>query len=336
MPSAERVFLTYAQKFLTPHRPAITQGIEQAQLDNEILGRAIEGTDRSITSLNTVIARPREVIDSQMKYLPHAVNVRKQLHYGSEDEYITLPTLSQLAGDNSHITMLYSKATFQKVHLLMQQGESGEDGWEFHQHIADVGMLADALALEIYCQYIGYPFPELWGGETELLLALEEMLAVHHQESRVFHSVKEWITTDEGFSPELVNTLAGKVPRFHNGKVLRQTPNFRVVDGYKPLYEGTPKAARWIIEPRNRVAEQMLAQAAEVHHIDQNLTRQPVPPYHHRLTLRADRLPVNWRVLMGGFVDVPQEGEHSIPSPDRMEDCLMLHPEKYTTGHITA
>lgn len=193
--------------------------------------------------------------------------------------------------------------------------------------------LADALAVELYGIHTSWSWssPSFQQTQHSVVTALEEMLAVHHQDSRVFKSVKEWYTVDEGFSRLLVEMVQGRVAiAFKNGQLIRQTPNFRVVDGFKPGFEGQAEGQRWIIEPLNDNSERILAIASKRHNIYHNLTPREVTLGSltvTRKTLRADRTAQNMRVLMGGFVDIPIGDDDTIPSLDRMEECIgFKHP----------
>ncbi len=122
------------------------------------------------------------------------------------------------------------------------------------------------------------------------------------------------------------------LPDFTNGTIVKETIHFRVVMGFKPGLEGQPDGARFFIEPLDDDAESMLKLAAKAHHIP-NFNQREVRTLNEskpRECLRADFIADNLPALLHGHIDIPTEGSDSVPSPDRMEACLKLHPTGYT------
>ncbi len=119
---------------------------------------------------------------------------------------------------------------------------------------------------------------------------------------------------------------------FVPGKVIRETENFRVVMGWKPGLEEEAEGRRFFIEPKTDEAEKILTLAVKAHRIA-NINAREVANGEDitaRQCLRADYSEYNLLPLLLGKVIVPKEGKDSVPSPDRMEECLKLHPNEYT------
>lgn len=117
-----------------------------------------------------------------------------------------------------------------------------------------------------------------------------------------------------------------KLPQFVPGKVLRETKNFRVVMDWKPDEEETIGGERFFIEPKNKKAEFMLKLAALTH----NLKDRHFNKRNEFNCLRADFKATNLPVLIKGETRIPKSPkEDTIPSPDRMEECLVRHPSRY-------
>lgn len=123
-----------------------------------------------------------------------------------------------------------------------------------------------------------------------------------------------------------------ELPKFIPGGVVRETRNFRVVTDWKPGLENQVDGERFFIEPKTEMAEGMLQMAAEAHHISNfNIRKVTLGDKTIEFScLRADFIPENLLSLLRGATEIPEEGEDTIPSPDRMEECLELHPDKYT------
>lgn len=117
------------------------------------------------------------------------------------------------------------------------------------------------------------------------------------------------------------------LPPIVPGEVLRRTPNLQVVTDYKPGLEGQRAGERFFIEPFTSDAEAMLAKAAAVHNIYNFIIRRH-PGRFGDFTpcLRADYIPGNVDVLLKGEVKIPELGKDTIPSPDRMEECIAKNP----------
>ncbi|MBI4079009.1 MAG: hypothetical protein HY429_01800 [Candidatus Levybacteria bacterium] len=135
----------------------------------------------------------------------------------------------------------------------------------------------------------------------------------------------------------------GKLPQFVPGRVLRETKNFRVVMDWKPGEEEKTGAERFFIEPKNKDAEFMLRLAALTHNLkDTHFNQRKVlvmgeekKTFWEFGCLRADFKAANLPVLLKGKVEIPKStNEDTIPSPDRMEDCLVLHPRRYTFNEL--
>ncbi len=122
------------------------------------------------------------------------------------------------------------------------------------------------------------------------------------------------------------------LPPFSAGSIIRSTHNFRVVMGYKPGMEGQKTGERFFIEPLSDKAEKMLELAAAAHNVP-NITNRPVhldDQVQIRKSLRADFITENLPALIAGLTEIPTEGIDTIPSPDRMEECLRDHPNHYS------
>lgn len=122
------------------------------------------------------------------------------------------------------------------------------------------------------------------------------------------------------------------LPRFVSGAVVRATSYFRIVMDYKPELQGQKEGERFYIVPLTDEAERMLGLAAKEHNISNFSVRDVTTPEGspQRSCLRADFSAENLPVILLGEVDIPVEGEDSIPSIERMEECLKLHPDSYT------
>lgn len=123
-----------------------------------------------------------------------------------------------------------------------------------------------------------------------------------------------------------------ELPTFTLGGVFRETPHFRVVMDWKPGMEGQAGGERFFIEPKDDQALAMLQLAARTHRINNfNDRRVKASEWEKELpSLRTDFSRENLPILLSGLVEIPKEGEDTIPSPDRMEECLGSHPEKYS------
>lgn len=319
------VYFRYAQKYISG-RANIARGLEEARKDPEIIQEAVRGIDEAVTSLNRFNRAPHEVAQSQRVLLPNALAVREVFErYGI---IYPFPTAAELANNRSPDVIWSGMSVFEDANEFMQRGETRRtrrEAWRFHKTVKDPGQLADALGLELYRLF---SYPQLAGDNYKLMLALEEMLAVHYQETRMFRSVKNWYTTEKGFSPLLVVMVKGEVGiPFQEGQIFRQTPNFRVVDGYKPDLEGQLEGQSFIIEPLSDEGERMLLSAAVAHNIHHNIYPRTIEILGRQaigLTLQVDRISDNVRVLLGGYAG------GLIPSPDRMEEILRLQRPFYT------
>ena len=119
---------------------------------------------------------------------------------------------------------------------------------------------------------------------------------------------------------------------FEVEKVIRETDNYRVVMDWKPSLENQPEGRRFFIEPKTDSAQKMLLSAAKAHNIG-NFNERQVPFEEgsaKRQCLRADFIAGNLPSLLKGKVEIPKEGEDTIPSLDRMEKCLKNRSSTYT------
>ncbi|OGH11389.1 MAG: hypothetical protein A3B38_01000 [Candidatus Levybacteria bacterium RIFCSPLOWO2_01_FULL_36_13] len=122
------------------------------------------------------------------------------------------------------------------------------------------------------------------------------------------------------------------LPSFTKGAIVKETPNYRVVMDYKPGDEGKASGQRFFIEPLSDEAERMLALAALKHNV-LNINYREIEVRKVkalRKSLRADFIAENLPSLLFGVTQAPEEGADTIPSPERMEECLNSHPETYT------
>ncbi|MBI3887496.1 hypothetical protein HY310_00315 [Candidatus Microgenomates bacterium] len=121
-----------------------------------------------------------------------------------------------------------------------------------------------------------------------------------------------------------------QLPDFAPGKMIRETAHYQVVTDWKPSLENSPTGQRFYIVPRNLAAEAILVQAASLHRVP-TLTPRRISEIGGTLNaLRADFIPENIPALLYGLTEVPPDGRDSIPSPDRLEECLKKHPDRYT------
>jgi len=129
---------------------------------------------------------------------------------------------------------------------------------------------------------------------------------------------------------DMVNGLVNE--RIPTNEPIRETPHFVILGDDK---QGEPGQKRFFIEPKDVDAVAVLGQAA-IQHRSINFE------FIHKngktvMRLRADRSAHNLRVLLGGFLDVPDysvEGDDTIPSPDKMEECIRQKKKNYTLKKI--
>ncbi len=198
------VYLKYVGRYLS-WRENVFQAMFEARKNPEIVGETIAGIDRAVDSLNQFRAQPDNVAQTQGDLLPNSLLIREKL-----EGIYKLPTATELAHDRSRSTINRATNAFVTANWFMARGEGNKRNrtWSFHKGIKDPGTLSDVLGLEVYRTFISWPYPELLNNEYKVMLALEEMLAMHHQDTRLFRSVKPWITVKEGFSEELVRSLS--------------------------------------------------------------------------------------------------------------------------------
>lgn len=119
------------------------------------------------------------------------------------------------------------------------------------------------------------------------------------------------------------------LPDFVPGRLVCEASQYRVIMGWKPGEEGEK---RFFIQPLTDEAEAMLHAAALMHRIP-NFNTMPVKTedgIRKRECLRANFEEDNLPVLLLGEMQIPSEGEDTVPSLERMEECLRLHPNFYT------
>lgn len=305
------VFIALALRYLN-QRENIVAGLQIAQENPSIVAESVGALNQAITSLNKFVTNSAGIVDSQRDFLPNSTEVRNFL-VGQ-----TLPTITELAYDSSTDTRRLARQAFQEANASMKKGErasSDSEAWFFHIDEQNYGTLADGLGLEIYRKFASFKYGESKTSGYNFMLALEEMLAVHHQDTRMFSSIEKWYTPEDGFSKDLVDMVKGEVniePKNRSGvPVVRKTPNFQLRDGYN-----------FIVEPITVVGRHMLWRASYTHNSSDHLSGS---------RFIADRTALNMRVLMGGYIDIPKEKDvPTTPSIDRMEECLLTHPEVYT------
>lgn len=118
------------------------------------------------------------------------------------------------------------------------------------------------------------------------------------------------------------------LPPIRAGEIIRKTSNFQVVTDYKPGLEGKREGERFFLEPLTRNGAHMLWSASKAHNI-YNINHRRVGEYTFPC-LRADYIKPNVNVLLKGEVQIPKSEEDTIPSPDRMEECLMKRNAIYS------
>lgn len=121
--------------------------------------------------------------------------------------------------------------------------------------------------------------------------------------------------------------------QFIEGQVIYDTPNYLVINGFKPGFQDQKEGQRFYIVPLTDEAEEMLRMASMEHNVP-NLTEYWVKVGKDerkiRKALRADFIQENLEPLRNGITSVPPVGEDTIPSPDRLEECLLKHPGYYS------
>lgn len=114
------------------------------------------------------------------------------------------------------------------------------------------------------------------------------------------------------------------LPQFATNQLVKETVNYRVVTDWKPSLEDQPEGKRFYIEPKTDAAEETLIAASKAHNIP-NFDKRNVlteTGVRARQCLRADFSVENLGPIFFRETVVPEEGEDSVPSPDRMEECL--------------
>lgn len=119
------------------------------------------------------------------------------------------------------------------------------------------------------------------------------------------------------------------MPPIKIGEIIYETLHFRIVTDYKPGLEEQRKGERFFLEPKNYKAAAILLEAATYHNIYNFNVRRSGQPYSNVSwlpALRIDYTQENIPALFQGFTEIPEEGKDSIPSPDRLEECMKLRP----------
>ncbi|MBI2021718.1 hypothetical protein HYS93_02405 [Candidatus Daviesbacteria bacterium] len=332
------VYLNHTQRFLS-ERKGIPRAIRRSRQRPEVLNQALEDLELAVLHLNGFINSSDKPLGLRQALLPFSTIIKTELEEGTSFYFLregkNLPSPKNEAGRKTPQAIEEARAIFKQADKFMYWGDLNvSGGWKFHRQLKDLSQLVNSFAIEMYGLLAAYRSLPLWNKSSTVVLALEEMLAVHGTNTKMYQAIKGWYSLDEGFSPILVGMIEGRVDvPFRFGQAIRVTPSFVVFDGYKPGLEGKAEGQRWYISPRTDAAEQMLIEAAKLHRIGQGLT-QPhqvlAPISQTRTLLRTDRTSDNLRVLIGGAVDKPKEWEDAAPTPDRMEQCLSLHPDFYS------
>lgn len=118
------------------------------------------------------------------------------------------------------------------------------------------------------------------------------------------------------------------LPDFYPGCVVKETANYRVVTDWKPGLENQPDGERFFIEPKTDAGEEMLFSAAQAHNIPNFNPRTVLDS--KRLCLRCDFSMENLGPIFFRETIVPEVGKDSVPSPDRMEECLEQGHKEYS------
>ena len=125
------------------------------------------------------------------------------------------------------------------------------------------------------------------------------------------------------------------LPPFVVEKPIFISANYRVVMGYKPGTKNTVRDQRFFIEPTTDEGEKMLMLATKKHNITSNIINAREVPNETGTTklrqcVRANFETGNLPSFLWGQIDIPDGSEDTMPSPRRMEECLMKHPQEYT------
>lgn len=195
-------FLDLAEIHLR-HRTNIRPAIQQLREDPIVFTGLAEEFDRVVDYFNRHNHPTSPTPHPEKTFMPNVLQARAVLRG------CYLPTLVGLAHDQSSEYQDHCRETFKEVNELMRRGEAGEKegSWMFHQGVTDVEKLTSAMMLEVYGLYIKKIYPNLGEQNINLVVALEEILAVHYHDTRLFMAVKEYYTVPEGFSEKLVNHI---------------------------------------------------------------------------------------------------------------------------------
>ncbi len=171
----------------------------------EIFSTLTDEFDCAVTSLNGFLASADVPSANESALTPNAVRLKALL------EGDILPTLEATDRNTSRNIVIACGKAFRTASVLMRNGEESISGaqWNFHKDIPDnPAKLAAAATIEIYGLFTSALFPQLLNRSHTVVTAIEEMLALHHQDTGLFEHVREWYTEDEGFSPELTDMVA--------------------------------------------------------------------------------------------------------------------------------
>lgn len=203
--------------------------------------------------------------------------------------------------------------------------ERGEIGYYLGQEFQKKGYTTEAIRLltDYAFEHLGYQ--TLYGVVTEDNDASTKALErVGYQETEKRDG--KIVLSKDKQPTEL------ELSEFEVGRVIRETDNYRVLMGWKPGLEDQEEGKRFFIEPKTDDAQVILTSAAKAHNIDNFNVREVSSESgtKNRRCLRADFTVENLPSLLQGKVEIPKEGEDTIPPPDRMEECIKSNAGTYS------
>jgi hypothetical protein len=167
------------------------------------VGETIAALDSASGHLSRWLNQTRSVVDTQVRLIPHTVEVYGQLVH---KDVIVLPLVSELATDLSEVER--GRSVFRRVNVLMKRAEDGTElGWEFVKAGTDYGRLSDYLGLKLYVDYLRKVFVDLPPRDRAITWALMEMVAMYDRGSRMFRSIESELTDKNGFGPDLLKII---------------------------------------------------------------------------------------------------------------------------------
>lgn len=196
----------------------IAECVHLVESNPSILQPALDGIDGAVVEFNNLLQQRENPHASQQALLPNSHLLRRFRR--SSTALIPLPTVEELTGFKDG----RCSTAFKNAKILMLAGEHEETpGWSFQKNMTNPDQLIDAFALELYGLRV---FPD----QASLLVrALEEMLAVHHPDSRMVDSIRQFYTPEEGFSPILVDLVNGRIPDdLANNPQVMQSTHYRI------------------------------------------------------------------------------------------------------------